>query len=349
MTTVAYCAVAPDGRTFGEQMVLSDENVPRLRLLTDAVHAQGAAVSAQLGHCGGFTKNKALSRAPVGPSLAFNEYGSLSGIPRVRAAKEEDIAELIAAFAGAARRAKEAGFDAVELHLGHGYLLSQWLSPAKNRRRDEHGGSLENRLRFPLAVVAALRAELGPEFPILAKTNLRDGFRGGLELEESIEIAKALEAASVDAIVPSGGFVNKNAFYLVRGGRPLLKMIAVEKSWRQKAAMAIFGPFLVRPYAFEETFFFDDASKLLDAVNIPIVLLGGIASRDNVAKAMGAGFEFLALGRALIADPNLVTEMQAGTKERTRCDRCNVCMTEMDRVGVRCILDDSTPLLAPAD
>lgn len=343
MTTVAYCAVSPDARTFGDQLVMSDENVPRLRALTDAVHIEGAAVSAQLGHCGGFTKNKSLTRAPVGPSAAFNAYGSLSGIPRVRAADAGDIDEIVAAFASAARNALSAGFDAVELHLGHGYLLSQWLSPAINKRRDEHGGSLENRLRLPLAVVRAVRDAVGPGFPVLAKTNLRDGFSGGLELGESIAIAVALAAAGVDAIVPSGGIVSRNAFYLLRGGRPLAGMISVEKSLAQKLAIATFGPLLVRPYPFEEAFFLEDARALVRALDIPVVLLGGITSRDNVARAMADGFEFLALGRALIADPHLVAEMRDGTKDRTRCDRCNQCMVEMDRGGVRCVLPEQPP------
>lgn len=341
MTTVAYCAVSPDGRTFGEQLVMSDENVPRLARLTDAVHAAGAAVSAQLGHCGGFTKNKALSRAPVGPSAAFNAYGALSGVPRVRAAEPADIDAIVRDFAAAARRARDAGFDAVELHLGHGYLLSQWLSPASNRRRDEHGGSLDNRLRLPLAVVRAVRDAVGDALAVLAKTNLRDGFEGGLELDEAIEIARRLEAEGVDAIVPSGGFVSRNAFYLVRGGRPLRRMIAVERDWRQKAAIAAFGPLLVRAHAFEPTYFFADAKRVADAVSIPVGLLGGVGTIDEIGRAMDAGFGLVVLGRALIADPDLVEAMAAGRKTATRCNRCNECMTEMDRVGVRCVLDDA--------
>ena len=339
MTTVAYCAVSPDGRTFDEQMVLSDATIAPLSMLTKAVHDAGAAVSAQLGHCGGFSKNTALRRSlrggPLGPSAAMNPYGVTSGLFRTKAMTEEDIATTTADFAAAARRAKEAGFDAVELHLGHG-----WLSPAVNKRRDRHGGTLENRLRFPLAVVDAVRAAVGADFPILAKTNLRDGVPGGLEIDESIAIAQALESAGVDALVMSGGLVAKNAFYLLRGGRPLREMIAVDKSVTQKLALALLGPLLVRKVEFDEMFFLDDAIRVRAAVDIPLVLLGGIVSRENVERAMAAGFEFVAMGRALIADPHLVNELRAGTKERTRCDQCNKCMTEMDRAGVRCVLDD---------
>ena len=185
MTTVAYCAVSSHGRTFEEQMVMREQIVPKLRTLTDAVHAAGAAVSLQLGHCGYFSKNKELpGRRSLGPSFRFNEYGVMAGVPFARAMNEDDIATVIEEFGAAAAGAVRAGFDAVELHLGHGYLLSQFISPAINRRRDRWGGSLDNRMRLPLAVAERVRAVVGPGFPILAKTNLRDGFPGGLELPE---------------------------------------------------------------------------------------------------------------------------------------------------------------------
>lgn len=343
MTTVAYCAVSPDGRTFGDQLVLSDEAMPHLRALTDQVREAGAAVSLQLGHCGGFSKNKGLERGPLGPSRAWNPYGITSGLFRTVAMTEEDIAETTTDFANAALRAKTTGFDAIELHVGHGYLLSQWLSPAVNKRTDRHGGSLENRLRFPLNVVKAVREAVGPNYPLLAKTNLRDGIPGGLGIEESAEIAVALAENGIDALVMSGGLVSRNAFFLLRGGRPLKEMIAVDKSMLQKVTLALAGPLLVRKVPFTEMFFLEDALRIRQAVTIPLVLLGGITSLANVETAMDRGFDFVAMGRALIADPNLVNEMKAGQKAQTRCVQCNKCITEMDRVGVRCVLDDVVP------
>jgi len=126
--------------------------------------------------------------------------------------------------------------------------LSQFLSPGTNKRRDRFGGSLENRARLPLSVVERVRAALPPEMPVLAKVNLRDGFRGGLELDESVQVARWLEARGADALVLSGGFVSRNPFYLFRGERPLRQMIAVEKSWAQKLALALFGPALIHAY-----------------------------------------------------------------------------------------------------
>ena len=340
MTTVAYCAVSPRGRTFADQMAMSEALVPHLRRLTDAVHEAGAAVSIQLGHCGGFSKNTEMSRPhPLGPSRGLNHYGMLSGLVFTTPMSAADIDDVVREFADAARLAKESGFDAVELHLGHGYLLSQWLSPATNRRRDEHGGSLENRLRLPLAVVAAVREAVGPDFPILAKANLTDGFRGGATVDDAVTIAQALERGGVDALVMSGGFVSRTPLFLLRGGRPLKGMIEVEKKWAQKAALAVFGPVVVRKVPFEELFFLEEARRVRAAVSMPLVLLGGVISRAGLATAMREGFEFVAMGRALIADPAFVNEMRAGRLERTRCNQCNECMVEMDRGGVRCVLD----------
>jgi 2,4-dienoyl-CoA reductase-like NADH-dependent reductase (Old Yellow Enzyme family) len=341
MTTVAYCAVSPNGRTFAEQMVMRTEIVPKLKALTDAVHGEGAAVSLQLGHCGYFSKNKELpGRRSLGPSFRFNEYGLMAGVPFARAMTEDDIATVIEEFGVAAAGAVCAGFDAVELHLGHGYLLSQFISPATNRRRDRWGGSLDNRMRLPLAVVQRVRAAVGPGVAILAKTNLRDGFRGGLELPESIGVAQRLEAAGVNAIVLSGGFTSKTPFYLFRGPRPLKEMIEVEKSWPQKLALRVFGSYIIKEYPFKEMFFLDEARQVRKAVRAPLVLLGGILSLDNLNIAMQEGFDFVALGRALIADPDLIKRMERGETQRSRCNSCNKCVAEMDRNGVRCVLDD---------
>jgi 2,4-dienoyl-CoA reductase-like NADH-dependent reductase (Old Yellow Enzyme family) len=340
MTTVAYCAVSPNGRTFAEQMYMREAIVPRLRQLTGAVHAAGAAASIQLGHCGFFSRNTALPRRrSLGPSFSLNQYGLMSGVPFARAMTEADIAEVIDDFGTAAARAVDAGFDAVEVHLGHGYLLSQFLSPATNRRRDRWGGSLDNRMRLPLAVLQRVRERVGPRVPILAKTNLRDGFRGGLELDESVGVAQRLEAAGIDAIVLSGGFTSKTPFYLFRGGRPLKEMIEVEKSWPQKIALRLFGASAIKEYPFKELFFLDEARAVRKAVRVPLVLLGGALSLDNLDTAMHEGFEFVAMGRALIADPDLINRMQRGEATRSRCNSCNKCVAEMDRNGVRCVLD----------
>jgi 2,4-dienoyl-CoA reductase-like NADH-dependent reductase (Old Yellow Enzyme family) len=343
MTTVAYCAVSPDARTFEEQMVMDEGNVAQLRPLTDAVHREGAAVSLQLGHCGFFTKNTSITGGrPLAPSRTINAYGITSGVPLAAAMTERDIERTAEEFALAARRAARAGFDAVELHLGHGYLLSQFLSPATNRRRDAYGGSIENRLRFPRRVVERVLDAVGTQLAVLAKINLRDGFKGGLEVGDAIVVAERLEADGLHALVMSGGFTSRTPLFLLRGGRPLERMIAVEKSRTQRLALRLLGRRVVRAYQFEELFFLPLAREVRRAVRMPLVLLGGATSLENLETAMREGFDFVALGRALIADPTLVHDFASGTKTRTRCNRCNECIAEMDAGGVRCVLDGAS-------
>ncbi|MEI8257383.1 MAG: NADH:flavin oxidoreductase [Deltaproteobacteria bacterium] len=338
MTTVAYCAVAPDGRTFRDQLYLRPEALPALRGLTDAVHREGAAASLQLGHCGFFCNNHDLvGRRPKGPSATVNLLGALSGRPWADEMNQADIDDMTAAFVSSARMAREAGFDAVELHLGHGYLLSQFLSPATNRRKDAYGGTLENRARFPVRVVERVRAALPADFPVLAKVNLRDGFRGGFELDESVDVARMLESVGVSALVLSGGFVSRDAMYLFRGERPLRDMIAVEKSIAQKIALTLFGPLVIKAYPFEPMYFLPLARAVRGAVRTPLVLLGGITSVADMQRAMDEGFELTAMGRALIHDPGLIAKYAAGSAGESGCTPCNRCVAEMDREGgVRC-------------
>ncbi len=343
MTTVAYCAVSPDGRTFEQQLYMREEVVPELRKITEACHAAGAKVSLQLGHCGFFSRNKSVTGGkPMGPSATLNVYGSLLGMPFARAMTERDLQQTIDDFGAAAARAVEAGFDAVELHMGHGYLLSQFISPSVNRRKDAWGGRLEHRLRLPVEVVRRVRAALPPGFPILCKTNLRDGFPGGLELEESIEVARTLEREGVDALVLSGGYTSKSAFYLFRGEVPRKEMIEVEHSKLMKLALRTFGSMVMRSMPFEELFFLEDAKRVRAAVKMPLCLIGGVVSIEGVETAMREGFDFVVMARALIHDPDFVRKLETGEVTRSKCDACNKCVAEMDRPeGVRCTCVDS--------
>jgi 2,4-dienoyl-CoA reductase-like NADH-dependent reductase (Old Yellow Enzyme family) len=347
MTTVAYCAVSPEGRTFDDQLVLGPDSVRALSALTSAVHAEGAAVSLQLGHAGYFTKSdslRALARAgevrspkPLGPSALWNPYGIAKGLPRSKEMDARDRADVAAAFARSAKLALEAGFDAVELHYGHGYLLSQFLSPWTNRRTDEYGGPIENRMRFPLEVLRAVRDAVGDKLALVAKLNLRDGFEGGLEVSDSVVVAQALEREGIDLIVPSAGFVSRSAFYLLRGEVPLEQMIAVEKSALQRTVMRLVGPALVPAYPYSPLFLLDDARRVREAVKAPVALLGGARHAGDLVAARHEGFDFVVMGRALLADPELPRRYQAGETSSSRCEPCNRCIAEMDRQGgVRC-------------
>ncbi len=340
LTTVAYGSVHPDGRTHETQMVMRPEVLPGLKKLTAAVHANGAAASIQLTHCGFFTNNRLVTnKRPIAPSRILNNYGLLSGIFYSNPMTNDQLLMTSDDFARSAKLAIEAGFDAVELHLGHGYLLSQFLSPHTNRRKDEYGGSLENRMRFPLEVVEAVRKAVGEEVPVICKMNLSDGFKGGLEISESILIAKALEKASVDALVLSGGFTSKTPFYLLRGEVPLWEMIKAERQIQHKAAFAFFGKFIVGKYKFEENFFLPLARQIRQAVKMPLVYLGGVVSAKGVEQVFAEGFDMIAIGRALIHNPDLVLSIAKDPSHVSKCNHCNICVAEMDRGGIRCVLE----------
>ncbi len=341
LTTVAYCAVAADGRTFSQQMYMRAEVQPQLTRLADAVHAEGGAVSIQLGHCGGFSKNLQMwPRRPKGPSPSVNQYGALSGMPLAGSMSLALIERTTADFAAAAARARDTGIDAVELHLGHGYLLSQFISPLSNRRRDHYGGSLENRLRFPVEVVRAVREQVGRDYPVICKVNLEDGARGGLEIDEAVEVARVLEREGVDALVLSGGFVARNGFYMLRGDAPIASMVEVEKNPLQKITLRWMGERVIRALPFEPMFFLEGSRRVREAVKMPLMLMGGIVSSANMQQAMDEGFDLVAVGRALIADPDFVRRVERGEQPVSDCNHCNECVAEMDRGGVRCVLRD---------
>jgi 2,4-dienoyl-CoA reductase-like NADH-dependent reductase (Old Yellow Enzyme family) len=331
MTTVAYASISPDGRSYATQLLLTPEVVPGLRALTDAVHREGAAASLQIGHCGYFADRRLVGGRPLGASRRFNTYG----LSFARPMTEGDLARVIRDFAEGARIAEAAGFDAVELHFGHGYLVSQFLSPFTNRRRDRWGGSLENRSRLAVEVLRAVRVA-APRLVVLAKVNLRDGFPGGLEIEESMAVARRLETEGVTGLVLSGGFVSRTPLYMLRGDVPLAPMIAAQDRWWAKAGLFLFGKLLVQAYPFEEGFLLPEARRMRSAVTVPLVLLGGVKSLKTIDRALDEGFELVGMGRALVHDPDLPGKMQRGEATVSGCVPCNECIAEMDRGGVRC-------------
>ena len=337
LTTISYGAVSPDGRTFPYQMYIHDKSLEKLKKLAAEVHRAGGKVSMQLIHCGYFSKNKAVKK-PLAPSRIFNEYGAMSGIMFSREMTREDMQTVSEKFANAAFRLKEAGFDAVEVHMGHGYLLSQFLSPATNKRKDEYGGSIENRSRFPLEVLKKVIEKAGKDFPVLAKLNLSDGFRKGFSLEDCKYVSLELEKIGCTAIVLSGGFTSKTPFYLMPGKVPLWGMIKNGSNLAEKITMALFGPFIIKRYRFRENFFLEQAREIRKTVKMPLVYLGGVDSRKGIEKILDEGFEFIAIARALIHDPEFLIKLKEGHIEKSECTRCNQCVVEMDRDGVKCDL-----------
>lgn len=332
MTTVAYCAVSKDGVAFGHEMWMREEIVPVLKQLTNAVHKEGAAVSIQLGHCGFFANKSVIGKRPIGPSRKF----CLFRYSICRAMNDEDIERVRNDFCKAAGMTVRAGFDAIEIHAGHGYLLSQFLSPWTNRRKDRYGGSLENRVRFPASVISAVRKVVGPDFPILVKMNCEDGFNGGLTIKEAVQVAERFEAEGASMLVPSCGFTARTSFYMMRGQVPLREYIRSERNLITRVGMAVFGKFIVREYPFKNRYLLEPAKRIKDAVKIPVAYIGGICSLDDMNVVMNEGFEFVQVGRMTVMYPEIVMKMVAGEVTTVDCDHCNRCVAEMAGHGVTC-------------
>jgi 2,4-dienoyl-CoA reductase-like NADH-dependent reductase (Old Yellow Enzyme family) len=331
LTTVAYCAVSPDGCGTPNEIILTEAAIPGLQRLADVVHADGAAVSAQIGHAGAVaaaTGHRGLSPSPVFSPLAMR---------RTRAVTEDDIARITRDFTNAARVVADGGFDAVEVHLGHGYLPSEFLSPKLNRRTDHWGGSLENRARFPRQIVQAVRDAVGDRLAVTAKLNMADGVPGGLWVDESVQVARLLEAdGCLDAIELTGGSSLQNPMYLFRGEAPIREMAAAMPG-PIGLGFRLLGKRFLPEYPFEEAYFLPYARQFREALTMPLILLGGINRLDTIHRAMAEGFEFVAMGRALLREPDLVNKLRAGTSAEGLCIHCNKCMPTIYK-GTHCVL-----------
>ncbi|EKF24752.1 dihydrouridine synthase family protein [Mycolicibacterium hassiacum DSM 44199] len=325
MTTVAYCAVMPGGRTDGWQIWMRPEAVPGLRRLTDAIHAEGAKISAQIGHAGPV----ANARTNKAPALAPIRFFNPLAMRFARKATREDIQEVIEAHANAARLAIESGFDAVEIHLGHNYLASSFLSPLINRRTDEFGGSLENRAKVARRVVRAVRDAVekeGNPIAVTAKLTMADGVRGGITVEESLQTAKWLEEdGGLDAIELTAGSSLVNPMYLFRGEAPVKEFAGAFKP-PLRWGIRMTGKKFLREYPYREAFLLREAKLFRAELKMPLILLGGITNRETMDLAMAEGFDFVAMGRALLAEPDLLNRIKADRSVRSICNHCNKCM-----------------------
>ncbi|MGA5761987.1 NADH:flavin oxidoreductase [Nonomuraea bangladeshensis] len=333
MTTVAYCAVAPEGRTERDQIWMRPDALPGLRRLTDAVHAEGAAASAQIGHAGPVANGKSNRLPALAPSASF----SPQAMAVTRRAGVADIERITAAHATAAKLAVEAGFDAVEIHLGHNYFASSFLSPKVNKRRDGYGGSLANRAKVALGAARAVRDAVGDRIAILAKLNMDDGVPGGFWLDESLQVAQWLERdGSVDALELTAGSSLLNPMYLFRGEAPLREFAATFKQ-PMRLGIKLVGDKFIRAYPYREAYLLDSARQFRAALKLPLVLLGGISQRATMDLAMAEGFEFVAMARALLREPDLINRMRKDPGTRSLCIHCNKCMPTIF-TGTHCVL-----------
>jgi len=339
LTTVAYLAVAPEGRTHREQIVVGPDTRDGLARMAAAIHETGAAIAGQVGHAGPVANGrsngvKAISASRMPSPLSMQMIGS---------ATEADLTRVTKAYVAAARTLVDAGFDVLELHMAHSYLISSFLAPGLNRRKDGYGGSLENRARLGRQVARAVRDEVGDKAAVTAKISLSDGFKGGVTTEAGLEYAQLLEAdGNLDALQLSGGSSLMNPMYLFRGEAPLKEFAATMPLVVRLGMKTPVGKGFLKSYPFEEAYFREKALRFRSALTLPLMLLGGINRVDTMEQAMADGFEFVAMGRALLREPDLVNTLAAGRATEGVCIHCNRCMPTIYS-GTRC------PVIPPVD
>ncbi|MCX6268474.1 MAG: NADH:flavin oxidoreductase [Bacteroidetes bacterium] len=335
MTTVAYAAVCRSGLSFPHQLLIDGKALPGLKKVTDAIHREGAAAAIQIGHCGLMAK-KSISGVCLAPTGGFNLYGPTW--PGTITFNE--IGEIIRNFGQAVKIVREAGFDAIEVHAGHGYLISQFLSPYTNKRKDRYGGSFENRSRFMIEVIREVLAAAGSNMAIVVKMNLRDGFEGGMEMDESLMVAKLLESEGVHGLVLSGGFVSKAPMYVMRGSMPVKVMAHYMKNPLMKFGTRYFGNYLMKPELFTEGYFLEDALKIRAAVRLPLIYVGGLKSKAMIEKVLGMGFDFVQIARALIHDPGFIHKLETGEALESGCESSNYCIARMYSGQMACFQNE---------
>jgi 2,4-dienoyl-CoA reductase-like NADH-dependent reductase (Old Yellow Enzyme family) len=305
-----HAYVVPEGQAGPKQMgIYKGDLIPGLASMTDAVHQAGGKMVAQLAHAGTFAA-EALTRTPP---RAVSVFDDLAKTPR-HELTSEDIQHLVTAYVQAAERAKEAGFDGVQIHAAHGYLFSQFLSPVYNRRQDAYGGSIENRSRALCDTVAAVRKAVGTDFPVLVKINAQDDVEGGLTLEDSVAAARLLAQAGIDAIEVSGGFLTSKTLSPSRMG-------------------------INKPE--KEAYFEQGAAAYKQALDIPVILVGGIRSLEK-AKELVAGnvADYLSLCRPLIREPGLVNRWRSGDTRPASCKSDNLCFRPAFKgEGIYCVTE----------
>ena len=334
MTTVAYAAVEESGLSFDRQLVMRPEIIPGLRRLTEGIHKEGAAAGIQLGHCGNMSHKEICGCIPVGASTGFNLYSPTL----VRGLRRDELPALAKNFGRAVNLAREAGFDSVEIHCGHGYLIDQFLNTYFNRRRDEYGGPLENRMRFMTMCMEEVMKAAGNDMAVVVKMNMRDGLkRPGTTIEESIEIAKRLQQLGTHAIVLSGGLVSATPMYVMRGEMPIHTMTHyMDKAWLKYGVRAC-GKMMVPTVPYQEAFFLEDALRFRQAMpDMKFIYVGGLVSGDKINEVLSHGFEAVQMARSLLNEPDFVNRLKEDPHHRCGCRHSNYCIARMYSVDMAC-------------
>ena len=333
MTTVAYCATSKDGQTFPDQAHLSKQTVADFKVLTSKVHKHGAAAQAQITHAGAFTflPKDVSSKKPISANGGFNKFGVLSGRYTKKKIGLKDMADVAEEFVSAAVLAKESGFDAIELHMGHGYLLSQFITPFYNSRKDDFGGSIENRMRFPAQVLSRVLDAVGKDLAVTVKYSQTDGKEGGNTIKEGIEIAKILQKTGAHMAQLSNGLNVESISTMF--GNSLPASAAKPKSLIVRIGMMMQPKSKEPDREFKPLYSLETARQIRAAVDMPLCYLGGAQTMDNFNSVIDEGFDAIGLGRALLYNPGLIKGLHTGNIKNSGCTACNQCVTLMYTPG----------------
>ena len=311
LIVTGFAFVRPEGKQMPGKMGLhSDEFAPDVERLTAAVHDSGGAIAVQLVHAGGQASSETAGRRPLAPSAV-----KVDQFPEVPEAMTPDqIDAVVSAFADAAGRAKAWGFDGVQLHGAHGYLINQFLSPLTNRRTDDYGGGIEDRSRFMMAVYHSVREAVGGGYPVMIKLNAADNIEGGLTFEDALYAAKALDRAGIDAIEVSAGTPASGAKGPARA--------RIDRPEREAYNLSL-------------------ARGIKEAVGCPVMAVGGIRSFETAVKAVGPeGVDYVSMSRPLIREPDLVRRWQDGDRRPAGCISCNRCFRPgREEGGIYCVAE----------
>jgi 2,4-dienoyl-CoA reductase-like NADH-dependent reductase (Old Yellow Enzyme family) len=339
LIVTGYTYVSPDGRNPfpGMGAIDRDELIPDYLALTRRVHEHGAKIAMQIAHCGRQSSADRLGETPMAPS-AVKDRTHLS---KPRAMTEEDIERVLEAFAAAARRVAESGFDAVQIHGAHGYLVSQFLSPHTNRRTDQWGGSVENRMRFVAEIYRRCRAHVGDDYPLLIKINAEDAMKRGLRIEEGAVMAEMMADMGFDGIEVSCG-ISEDGMSSMRGEVPIEAFLSEWPMYRKsnflfRFLMRRFGRRVVKPPPLTEAFNRAAAAAIRERTRVPLFLVGGITDPAVMEEIVESGeADYISLCRALIADARFPNQIRAGRREPSPCMHCNLCLAYVGSRAVRC-------------
>lgn len=358
LSTMAYVAVSKLGRTLPDQIWSHPAAMPSLHKITADVHAKGGKISAQITHGGAFVTSIKLDQRPFTSSGGLNKAGMLAGNWLSRDMTRADMDLVKHEFVACAQAMRDAGFDAVELHMGHGYLLNQFVSPLSNRRTDQYGGNARNRIRYPAEVLAAVQQAVGQDLAVIAKINVADGVKGGATAQDGIVTAQALRDAGADLLVMSGGR-NVESLHFMFGSSPNLPELKKVLHDQPLTRTAIVLQNLLAPkVAFRPMYLWEHSTQIRQAVpDLKMAYLGGVKSLAHAEQALDAGFDAVAMARVLLHDPAFVKHLQDGSVQESACDNCNGCVAYIYHPdGTRCIHHapndpqlNRGPLILPTD